>query len=63
MPLLTLILVIVAVGVVLWAVNRFIPMEANIKTILNATVAVALVLWILSLFGVFQLVQGVRVGQ
>lgn len=39
------------VGVVLWLVNSYIPMEATVKKILNAVVVIVLVLWLLSVFG------------
>lgn len=50
MDLISLIILIVVIGVLLWAVNKWIPMEANIKQILNIVVVVALVIFILSLF-------------
>lgn len=50
MDLFSLIIVLVIVGVLLWAVNTLIPMDAKIKTILNAVVVIVLVLWLLSLF-------------
>ena len=62
MPLLQLVEVLIVVGVLLWLVNRFIPMEANIKSILNAVVIIAVVLWILSATGVFHSVSGIRIG-
>jgi hypothetical protein len=62
MPLLTLIFVIVLVGVLLWAVNSFIPMDSKVRSILNAVVVIVLVLWLLQAFGVFNSLAGVRVG-
>lgn len=50
MPLLSVVIVLIVVGVLLWLVNRFIPMEASIKSILNAVVVISVVLWILALF-------------
>ena len=50
MDLISLIILIIAVGVILWLVNAFIPMEPRIKQILNAVVIIALVLFLLSLF-------------
>lgn len=50
MDLFSLIIVLVIVGVLLWAVNTLIPMDANVKKILNAVVIIVLVLWLLSLF-------------
>ena len=47
MPLIQLLEVLVVVGVLLWLVNRFIPMQASIKSILNGVVVIAVVLWLL----------------
>ncbi len=51
MPILTIILVLIVVGVLLWLINTYIPMAAPIKTILNIVVIICVILWILSLFG------------
>ena len=53
MPLLTVVLVIIIVGVLLWLVNAYIPMEAMIKRILNIVVIVFLVIWLLKVFGLW----------
>ena len=52
MPLIQLILILVVVGVILWLVNSYIPMDAAIKKILNVVVIIAVILWLLSVFGV-----------
>ena len=52
MSLITLIVVLVLVGVALWAINTYIPMDAKIKKILNIVVVIAVVLWLLYGFGV-----------
>ena len=62
MPLLNLIIVIVVVGVLLWLVNKYVPMEATIKSILNAVVIIALVIWILALFLPIGSLSSIRVG-
>jgi hypothetical protein len=62
MPLLQLVEVLIVVGVLLWLVNRFIPMQASIKSILNAVVVVAVVLWVLNIFGLFHSLSRIRVG-
>ena len=53
MPLLQVLEALVVVGVLLWLVNRFIPMQSSIKSILNGVVVIAVVLWILNVFGLF----------
>ena len=52
MPLLTVVLTLIVVGLLLWLVNTYIPMQAAIKSILNAVVVIAVVLWLLYGFGV-----------
>lgn len=61
MSILALIIAIVVVGLILWAINSFIPMEPRIKQILNIVVIVLLVIWILKALGVFALLSGYRV--
>jgi hypothetical protein len=62
MPLIQLIEVLIVVGVLLWLVNRFIPMQSNIKSILNGVVVIAVVLWLLSVFGLFHSLNRIHVG-
>ena len=50
MDLLSLIIVLVVIGIALWAINTYIPMEAGIKKVLNIVVVLAVVLFVLSLF-------------
>jgi cytochrome c oxidase assembly factor CtaG len=62
MPLLQLVMVLIVVGVLLWLVNRFIPMQGTIKSILNAVVVFAVVLWLLNVFGLFNSLSHIHVG-
>lgn len=62
MSLISLIIVIVLVGVILWAVNAYIPMDATIKKILNVVVIIALCLFLLSVFGILPDLNAIRVG-
>jgi len=52
MPILTLLVTLIVVGVLLWLVNNYIPMASSIKTILNVVVVIGVVLWLLRAFGV-----------
>jgi len=63
MPIFTLILVLVIIGVIMWAINQYIPMSAGIKKILNIAVIIAVILWLLSVFGVLPNVANIRVGR
>lgn len=51
MSLITIIIVLVIVGVILWLVNAYIPMDKKIKTILNVVVVILVILWLLRAFG------------
>lgn len=62
MPLIQLVMVLIVVGVLLWLVNRFIPMQGTIKSILNAVVVIAVVLWLLNVFGLFHSLSRIHVG-
>jgi hypothetical protein len=63
MPLLQILIVLIVVGVLLWLVNRFIPMQGTIKSILNAVVIICVVLWLLNIFGLFQSLSRIHVGR
>ena len=63
MPLLDLMLALVVVGVVLWLVNRYIPMASSIKSILNAVVVVTVVIWVLKAAGLWASISNMRVGR
>jgi hypothetical protein len=62
MLLIQIVMVLIVVGVVLWLINRFIPMQGTIKSILNAVVVIAVVLWLLNVFGLFSSFSHIRVG-
>jgi len=62
MPLVNLVVILIVVGVLLWLVNRFIPMAGSIKSILNAVVVIAVVFWLLSVFGLIHNLSRIRVG-
>ena len=63
MPLIQVVEVLVVTGVILWLINRFIPMASSIKSILNAVVVIAVVLWLLSVFGVLSSFSNIHVGK
>ena len=62
MPLIQLVEVLIVVGVLLWLVNRFIPMAGSVKSILNAVVVIALMVWILRMTGLWNSLANIRVG-
>jgi hypothetical protein len=63
MPLIQVFVVLIVVGVLLWLVNRFLPMAGSIKSILNAVVVILVVLWLLSVFGLFHSMSNMHMGR
>jgi hypothetical protein len=57
MPVLTIIIILIVVGVLLWLVNTYIPMQSTIKTILNVVIVIIVIIWLLKEFGVFESLQ------
>jgi heme A synthase len=62
MPIIQLIILLVVVGVILWAVNTYIPMQPTIKKIINIVVIVVVVIYLLGLFGLLPNLNAIRVG-
>ncbi len=62
MPLVNVVLTLLVVGVLLWLINRFVPMQSSIKGLLNAVVVIAVVVWMLRVFGLWHYVTDFRVG-
>jgi hypothetical protein len=63
MSLLNVVFILIVVGVLLWLVNSYIPMQATIKKILNAVVVIAVVLWLLNIFGLLDSLFSLHVGK
>jgi hypothetical protein len=63
MPLMQVVISLVVVGILLWLVNHFIPMQSNIKSILNGVVVICVVLWLVNLFGLFNSLSRIHIGR
>ena len=61
MSLISIIVVLVVVGVILWLVNTYIPMDGKIKKILNVVVIIIVALWLLQAFGILGSINDVRI--
>jgi len=61
MPLLTILIVLVVVGVLLWLINNYVPMDRKIKNILNVVAVIVVVIWLLQVFGVLVSLKNLRV--
>ena len=60
MSLLTIIIVLLVVGVLLWLINSYIPMDAKIKKILNIVVVIVVILWLLKVFGLLGSIKSIH---
>jgi hypothetical protein len=63
MPLVTLVVTLIVIGILLWLVNTYIPMDGKIKNILNIVVVVCVVLWLLNIFVGGGQLSSIRVGR
>lgn len=54
MPIISMLLCLITIGIVLWLINGYIPMAQPIKTILNIVVVLLVVIWLLHEFGILQ---------
>jgi hypothetical protein len=63
MSLIQLVLILGVIGALLWLINRYIPMQSTIKNIMNVVVVIAVVIWLLSIFGLIDNISTLRVGK
>jgi len=61
MSLLNILIAIIVVGVLLWIINTFIPMDHKIKQIFNLVVVIALIIWLLKVFGLFSYLTNIHI--
>ena len=61
MPILTILIVLIVAGVLLYLVNNYIPMDGKIKKILNVVVVIVVVVWLLKIFGVFTYLKDINI--
>lgn len=61
MDLISIIVVLIVVGVILYLVNAYVPMDSKIKTILNITVVVIVILWLLKVFGLLSGLKSIHI--
>ena len=62
MSILTILIVLIVIGLLLWLANTYIPMDAKIKKIMNIVVIIIVIIWLLNVFGVFGLIGGAHLG-
>ena len=61
MSFVTLVITLIVVGVLLWLVNTYIPMDAKIKKIINVVVVIVVIIWLLRVFGVWGNIENITV--
>jgi hypothetical protein len=61
MSILTILIVLIVAGVILYLVNNYIPMDHKIKNILNVVVVIVVIAWLLKIFGVFTYLKGINI--
>jgi hypothetical protein len=61
MPLLTILVVLIVAGLILWLVNNYIPMDRKIKNILNVVVVIVVIVWLLKVFGIFSYLTNIHI--
>ncbi len=59
--LINIVIALIVVGVLLWLINTYIPMDRKIKSILNAIVIIVVVLWLLQAFGVIGAIDSIDI--
>lgn len=47
----SVVITLIVVGVLLWLINNYLPMDGKIKQILNIVVIIGVVIWLLRVFG------------
>ena len=62
MPLMNLVVTLIVIGVLLWLVNNYIPMDGKIKQILNVVVVIGVVIWLLQALGLLGSLGNIRIG-
>ncbi len=61
MSLIALVMTLVVVGILLWLLNNYVPMDGKIKQIVNVVVVIVVVIWVLQAFGVLGSLQNIRI--
>jgi hypothetical protein len=63
MSLIELIITLALIGLALWAINRYLPIDAKIKNIINVVAVIVVVIWLLRVFGLFSHIDNIKVQQ
>jgi len=61
MPILTIFVVLIVVGILLFLVNKYVPMDGRIKTIINIVAIIIVIIWLLEVFGIIHMLKSARI--
>jgi Na+-translocating ferredoxin:NAD+ oxidoreductase RnfA subunit len=61
MSLFTVLIVLIVAGVLLWLVNNYIPMDGKIRRILNIVVVIAVIIWLIKVFGLLNYLKDIHI--
>lgn len=61
MSILTILIVLIVAGIILYLINRYIPMDSTIKSILNLVVVIIIIVWLLKVFGIWGSLSNIKV--
>ena len=61
MSILTILVVLIVAGIILYLINTYIPMDGKIKSILNIVVVILIIIWLLKVFGILGSLSSIKV--
>jgi len=51
MPLLTVVLTLMVIGILMWLFETYVPLDATIKRIIHVLIIICVVIWLLQISG------------
>ena len=57
--MLSILITLLVVGIILWAINSFVPMDEKIKKILNVVIVILVIIWLLKALGIMHYLQNI----
>jgi hypothetical protein len=61
MSIISVVVVLIVIGVLLWAIGSFIPMDARMLMIIRGVVLIAVIIWLLQVFGLLGTIGTARI--
>ena len=63
MPVLSVVMLVIVMGLLLWLINTVVPLSSSVKTFLNVVVVAAVAAWLMQMFGLWSVVSRFRLGR